>query len=609
MNRKLKIGHAFVIGGIAFALLLAGGWLMNYWLIRADRIHVDLEGDRILKLRDCIILFAKDRKRFPEKLAELLPGYCSEKELEYLRDPQSDQKSTYTWNPETGELSWAAPFRITGLYSDYEVKPEAVKIQTLTVKENPLNGENVFSQPQNNQKLGQETVVLDPENMQGMTYGWQIGESAEASGGAYLHIKEGMGDFESEDKIADFPAKARSGDFYNLGHDQRRIKAEMFFQTPKAGTYFIYARTMAQRSSCSNMTYLKVNNYREVQVGHNGSQPFTWRWHRIGRFRLKKGINEIALMAHQDGVRVDQLLLSPKRRINLEPEQTFSGGFENKRRNPPNLPSVNFSFSSDTLNITKKLDPQVYIYVHKNIPGTVEARMEVQLDLPRGRVRNESHKIKLDKELTRFPCKINLPRPLDRKEYLLKATLFIAGKKIEERTLVLFHCYDWQILGPLPYMSSVSAGPVEKDAIPKQEYKINGKTYKWRQYDEKYTEQFGMLDFGMMFSGRTYYALNDVCLYAYTEVDVSEPGTYLLKLQADDNIVVWVNGEKVAMITEKGPPIRTAKEVKVALKQGKNRILFRLNQKTAQWQAGVRIRTEKYGIAKGVQGKPAFSAW
>lgn len=597
LNRKTKILVLLML----LPVLVMGIWLADFLLGRPDRIHVGLETNRMLKLRDSIILFAKDRKKFPEKLTELIPGYCSDQELSYQRNRQSNSSSTYQWNPVTGELSCSDPFPVRGLYSR-EMRIPVIIIEKLTVKLNPLNGENVFSQPANKIPIGPDSVMIEAENMQFMTYGWQIGEAEDASGGAYLHIKEGIGDFESEDKIEADPVKARSGDFYNITHDQRRIQAGLYFLVPAAGTYNVYVRTMAQRSNCSNMTYIKINEYPKVDVGHNGSQPFAWRWHRIGRFQLKQGVNQLSFMTYQDGVRVDQVLLAPKYQPDLNPNRTFTGGFIGDIDKLQEIPPLNLSLTVNTLNITREKDPQVFIYVHKNIAGPVEASLDIQLDLPGGRVRVDSHNIKLEKKLTRFPCRIDLPRPLDRKEYLLQSSLFIGEKKIAERTLVLFHGYDWQILGPLPYMAAGEEGPVEKDDLPKAEYQFQGKTFTWQKYDEKNTEQFGLLDFGLMFSGRTYNAMSDVCLYAYTEIDVVEKGLYLLKVQSDDNIVVWVNGKRVAEITEKGPPIRTAKEEKVPLDKGINRLLFRLNQHESQWQASIRLRTEDDKLA-AVRGR------
>ena len=125
---------------------------------------------------------------------------------------------------------------------------------------------------------------------------------------------------------------------------------------------------------------------------------------------------------------------------------------------------------------------------------------------------------------------------------------------------------------------------------------------RWHKYSHKFTNQFCMLDFGQMFSGKSLNAMGQVALYAYTEVEADKAGKYLLKVQGDDNIVVWINGARVIRITDKGPPIRTAREVAISLVEGRNRILFRLNQKKGQWLAGIRIRAagDKVTDARGI---------
>ena len=99
------------------------------------------------------------------------------------------------------------------------------------------------------------------------------------------------------------------------------------------------------------------------------------------------------------------------------------------------------------------------------------------------------------------------------------------------------------------------------------------------------------MDLGRVYSGRTYSAMPNVTAYAYTEVMAATEGEYLLKGMGDDQLVVWINAERVFEITESGTIIRKALDRPVTLRQGLNRILYRINQKNGQWQAAIRIRT------------------
>ncbi len=92
-----------------------------------------------------------------------------------------------------------------------------------------------------------EAIVLEAELFQKMSYGWQIGLDESAAGGAYIHVKEGVGDFESEDAIARNPS-VRAGDFYNITGHRGRIEARLYVTSPDAGSYQLFARTMANRS-------------------------------------------------------------------------------------------------------------------------------------------------------------------------------------------------------------------------------------------------------------------------------------------------------------------------------------------------------------------------
>jgi hypothetical protein len=321
---------------------------------------------------------------------------------------------------------------------------------------------------------------------------------------------------------------------------------------------------------------------------------------------LKKGTNRLSFRTNQDDVKVDQVVLATKDLALKENGiTTFNGGYQQQPTLPETIPPVTLSLSTSTLTVTSRNDPKVTIYARKNVPGGIDAKLHVSLDIPGHRKRERSYDIKLtDSDVLRnFPCEIELPRPLEKKEYLLQCQLLMGREVVQERTLVLFHGYDWSILGPLPFMEVAQVCEPEKDIRPGNSYTFGGRSHVWQKYDETDTDQFCLMDFGRMFSGRTYHAIPNVSLYGYTEIEATVENDYLLKSQGDDNLVVWINGEEVVRITRYNETaIRNARETKVRLRAGRNRILFRLNQKEGQWQAGIRIRTvdDKIADVKGV---------
>ena len=468
----------------------------------------------------------------------------------------------------------------------------------------PLLGEDVFKAIPKEVPLPKHDIVIEAENFQFMTYGWEIGESNNASGGAYIHMKEGVGDFESEDLIAADPS-SRAGDFYNVTGDRRRIEARCYFNAPRSGMYHVAVRTMGH-GPCSMVTSFSFNQGQKLKAGLKRKSPFVWRWHYLGRVHLREGVNYASCMAYQDDVKVDQIVVSESS-LKMLMSPFFSGTYRGTHPAPVRpsvIDELSMSLTTDGLAIKQGKVPSVSIYIHKNVPGEIDARLVLSVEDPR-LIRQEAYAVKIGESsaLARFPWKLELPRPLEKKEYLLRCSLFVGSKLVAERKVVLSRGYDWAILGPLPYVGLYGKGKVVAGRAVSAEYHIGGKLFRWQQYSEEYTDHFGLMDFKKMFAKKHAVPAGGASLYAYTEVDAPESGTYLLKAQGDDDLIMWVGGERVVTITALGPAIRTARETKIKLSKGRNRMLLRLNHRQAKWQAGIRIRAAEDGVAD-VKGIP-----
>lgn len=594
--------------------MLLLGLIGDRYLSRPDRIRLAEEEEKLTGVRNAILAYRLATTTFPENLSELVPDYVSQDMTTFQADARTDAPAQILWRPETGVLSWGDPFIVRGLIA--RARTLEVEIPALPVVRDALSGQNVFRQTPEQTTLSENDIVVEAEFFQFLTYGWEIAEDEDASGHCYIHMKEGAGDI-NHGKLVDgwyewdteFDPKLRSGDFYNIGGDRRRMEAHCYFMAPRAGLYFLALRTMAGPGHCSRGAGVRINDsgVRPVPGGIPlGGRPFTWLWLKVGKVRLDKGLNSIRFVTCQDDVKIDQALLTTKDlALTKDTLITFNGGYRRRPLLPHDVPPVNLSFRASTLTVTAENDPAVWIYLHKNVPQAVDAQLHISLDLPGGGKRETSHDIRLtaQDELTRFPCQIDLTRPLERKEYLLRCRLQVDSRVLQERTLVLSCGYDWSLLGPLPFMEVTQEGELEKDLLLKNSYSFNGQSFGWRKYSHVFSDHFRIMDFGRMFTGSTYHPMTNVSLYAYTEVEARADGPYLLKTQGDDNLVVWVNGQSVVTIAEKGPAIRTARDTGIRLAAGRNRILFRLNQKKGQWQAGIRIRTPDDRIAD-VRGVP-----
>lgn len=588
--RHTKSLLAFLSAAILAGAGVAGARLLS----RPDRIRLQVEMERLHHLHDAILRFKLDRERLPASLSELIPAYAPASALTFRPDGRSSAESPIAWDVATGRLGWSVPFRIGGVFPRTE--NFTLSIPSLPVIHDPLQGENAFRQVQAAATLGPEDIVVEAELFQSLSYGWEIEESESASGHSYVHLKEGVGDINYAG--VEFDPKHRSGDFYNITRNNARIEARCYFLAPASGDYFFAMRTKAERSVCSNFIMVTVDD-KEFQVGQNRTEPFVWLWHLPGHIHLEKGMHALALHTYQDGVSVDQAIFTLKR-MDLTAAGTFSGGYPQGTPRPDGTPPLTLSLSVDTLSITTEKSPSVAIYIRSNDLQQRRAKLFTSLDLPGGRTRERSYEIDLPAgvPLVKFPCDTAMPRPLDKREYLLRCRIVAGDAVIQERTMVLGAGYDWSILGPLPFMDTAAEGQPERAEVPAPSYTIDGTTTTWRAYSDSLTDHFGIMDFGKMFCGRTYDAIPSVSLYAYTEIDVPRGGDYLLKAQGDDHLVVWINGAKAATLSRiKESAIRSSEEIKVALRAGRNRILFRLNQVSGQWQASIRFRTAADQVA------------
>ena len=116
-----------------------------------------------------------------------------------------------------------------------------------------------------------------------------------ASGETYLEIPEGKGN----------PPKVTTG------------KAAYTLQIPADGTYVLWLRVYWE-GECSNSFGVQLNDGAEFSFGQDGTYK-SWHWvkspPRIRQLNLKKGTCTLTLKNREDGVRVDQIVLTTQRRF------------------------------------------------------------------------------------------------------------------------------------------------------------------------------------------------------------------------------------------------------------------------------------------------------
>jgi hypothetical protein len=639
-------GSAIVLGGLA---------LNDLQRARADKQHIAVQRARTLDVAAAIMLFENTRGHLPAQLKDLVPGFMPHDMLSVQAGRSDPSRIALQWDKRAAALRPARPLRVAGLFnkdvsfsipvpratskteddqsSDIIIDPLhhaglfnkdvslSVPVPRSTSKtEDDQSSEIIIAPPPSNGSGFTEThitnslsmrrtapeqgLVIEAEHFQQMSYGWEIVEDATASGGAALHIKEGVGDMESEYAIRADP-KRRAGDFFNINGNQKPIEVRHYFKLGAAGSYTLWARTMAHRFVCSNIITASVNGSRRRHIGDNYTRPYVWLWHRVGQYAMRAGVNWIALRTYQDDVKIDQFVLSPA--SHLDVSQSSPWAYQSDRDVSPEprpdwMPPVTLSLSAPRLQLQDGVAPEIRAYVRNNTKQSFKGTLVVQMDKPDGGVHESRTPLNLanDHVLTRVSLELPWPDKLALREYVVRANVepdVGGGADVTERVLVLNRGYDWLLLGRLPYMSVRSPGPIEHATPPfESTYNVWGKSAGWQRFSPAHADAFGLLDFGMVYDGRHLNATPRASVYAVTEIDVAEAGTYRFKVLGDDNVVVWIDQKRILALTEKGPPIRTAREVNAVLKAGRHMIVMRVNQRTGQFEAGLRIRNDDHSL-------------
>ena len=176
---------------------------------------------------------------------------------------------------------------------------------------------------------------------------------------------------------------------------------------------------------------------------------------------------------------------------------------------------------------------------------------------------------------------------LPRREYLLVAELVLEGERTASAHVPLVRPYAWEVFGPVEHLANELKGPLDGDRTPAE-----GEGRRWAPFADASFEHFGVLDFGLHTIGNSLHAPQQKTIYARTRVLVPEAGTYLFKIQSDDQMIFWLDGKEICRNNERRPVTRTAIRHPVELEAGEHRIRMRVNQGKGRWQACLRIRTK-----------------
>jgi hypothetical protein len=188
---------------------------------------------------------------------------------------------------------------------------------------------------------------------------------------------------------------------------------------------------------------------------------------------------------------------------------------------------------------------------------------------------------------------------LPRREYLLRAEVSNDAGVLASTQAVLTRPLAYEFFGPGRFLDIHQRGPLDKDGVPQE-----GDTRQWTPLADKSWQELGVIDFGLQVSNNSLHPAQERTIYARTKIKVAKEGTYLFKLQADDQMILWLDEQEIFRQNEVVPVTRNAARIPIKLTEGEHRLRMRVNQYQGRWQATLRIRTEDDEITPDVIGLP-----
>jgi len=586
-----------------------GAFLLDKLLSRSDRIVATRRVDEMISVRDQLLRYELEHGTLPRTLTEMVPRYVRPDQI------VNGDVPIYRYEPEKRLLAQVQGSRIVGLRVRLRPPVDMILPPPETVPK--LSGPATVEAPDlleggvallpHGPELPpppEGAIVFEAEHFTEMNWGWEIHPDPTCSGGAYIHSWEG---------IANGPAQTSYGifNFYDICPPREFTVLRYHFHVAKAGRYHVYGRMWTTDTHCSNSVSVGVDQGGPNVGSMANYTPFRWLWTEMNYSPVFLGAGDhfLHVFIHEDGIRIDQFLLSPTEvsegdayRANLLPARGTS--WETRKG-----PTVHVSFDLKSMVISPESVPDCRVVLRRLRAGTGTAVLRVTLEAAAvgGKDwRVSEHKLNLSRlpEVCFVPLSfgdLDLSK-LARREYMLRAELVREDKTIASARVALLRPFVWEACGMFNYLRNEDVGPLDgtrelKPADP----------HKWAPIQESSMDHFGVLDFGLHTSGNSLNAPQMKTIYAHTRIHVPKTDTYLFLVESDDQMLLWVDGKLVYRFEvedfSERPVTRSAQRYKIPLEAGEHVLRMRVNQANGPWQASVRIRTH-YDDISSVVGLP-----
>jgi len=422
----------------------------------------------------------------------------------------------------------------------------------------------------------------------------EIWENPKCGAGACIGIREGAGAEQAY-------VKQKGNAVYGI-------------RVPKTGRYTLWLRVRWQ-DVCSNSIYVSVDARpkRTLTDGLLGK----WHWARGPLMRMKAGFHRFILSNREDGVWVDQIIVSPRpvpmprgpQKATYVPGQdgpvpgsppiavSFTCTSRAARPKPLHSDLLTHRVYAPSVLATPHLSVLVFpneetdfdVWLRNNTPRPCRGSIEVNppAEVTVGPSRSVRWTFAAGQPLQRIRFRLRATEALPMAEHPLRIRINY-GDIIVPALATVVRPFKWILAGPYPFSESFSISHQikEEPAILAEAFgKAPLRSPPWRTVSVAghYTE-FGLLDLRRIF-GETQQAL----VYALTVVKADRCGEAELFLSADDHCIAWVNGKEAARVETSLPATINCAWARVRVRQGRNRLLIKLSQRRGYWEFAARL--------------------
>ncbi len=437
----------------------------------------------------------------------------------------------------------------------------------------------------------------------------EIWEDAEASGGRAVVIRQGA-----------------SG---GQARPDANGKAVFRVPVPKAGRYRAWLRAR-WLDECSN----------SVELVPPGGVRFTitdtvfnrWHWVRSASFRLQEGHHTLELRNREDGIAVDQIILTPKNMRapsgpvapTLVPSLAGEDDADIDELEAsvtafcPNMPAkVSRRYDvrhqvmasgelPDFMPATCALPgqtPGLHVWLRNNLDRDIDGEVALQSceGLTVAPALRQPFRVRAN-GLTKVPFLAVVSEGLPVAEHRLSFAIRSGGVVRRERVL-LVRPLEWRIIGPF---DNPSGAGLTRPHPPEHGIDLDatypGKTgnVRWRFHPLPQTySAFAFVDLQRLF-GQTDWA----AAYALSEIELDRDGEVMLTVMGDDMVRVWIDGREAATAGAALPATLNRRMQRVRLSKGRHRVLAKSCQGRNYWEFSVSFRPAP-GQSVVVRGLPA----